>query len=237
MTDTTVEISRPVTISEVFGPTFQGEGPAMGRRAVFARLGRCDLNCSWCDTPYTWDWDRFDPTVELSNVAVPEALADLAALADDHPTGLVITGGEPLLQRRVVVSLASGWDGWVQIETNGRHAPPDGLPLDTMIVVSPKLSNSGVPYHRAIVPAAVEALVDWGAHFKFVAESGGCVTEVEEIVDRYLIPPDRVWLMPQGRDRDTVSTGLQALAAAALGNGWNLSHRIHVDLWGDQRGV
>ena len=50
-----------LVVAEVFGPTFQGEGPSTGQRAGFVRLGRCNLDCSWCDTPYTWDWERFDP--------------------------------------------------------------------------------------------------------------------------------------------------------------------------------
>lgn len=54
-----------LVVSEVFGPTFQGEGPSLGRRAGFVRLGRCNLDCSWCDTPNTWDWSRFDPAIEL----------------------------------------------------------------------------------------------------------------------------------------------------------------------------
>lgn len=38
-------------LSEVFGPTFQGEGPHTGRPAVFVRLGHCNLACNWCMAP------------------------------------------------------------------------------------------------------------------------------------------------------------------------------------------
>src|SRR4029450_7825218 len=61
----TADRAPELVVSEVFGPTFQGEGPSVGRRAGFVRLGRCNLDCSWCDTPYTWDWERHDPAVEL----------------------------------------------------------------------------------------------------------------------------------------------------------------------------
>ncbi|HHK7228110.1 TPA: hypothetical protein ACQXLV_002143, partial [Streptococcus pneumoniae] len=40
-------------VSEVFGPTIQGEGPHAGRTCHFIRLGGCNLSCSWCDTPYS----------------------------------------------------------------------------------------------------------------------------------------------------------------------------------------
>ena len=33
-----------LVVSEVFGPTFQGEGPSLGQRAAFVRLGRCNLD-------------------------------------------------------------------------------------------------------------------------------------------------------------------------------------------------
>ena len=41
-----------IRISEIFGPTIQGEGPLMGRPTVFVRTGGCDYRCRWCDTLY-----------------------------------------------------------------------------------------------------------------------------------------------------------------------------------------
>ncbi len=41
-----------IRISEIFGPTVQGEGPLIGRPTVFVRTGGCDYRCGWCDTLY-----------------------------------------------------------------------------------------------------------------------------------------------------------------------------------------
>jgi hypothetical protein len=140
-----------LVVAEVFGPTFQGEGPSLGRRAGFVRLGRCNLDCSWCDTPFTWDWDRYDPAVELRRMPVTEVVARLEAM---EPEIVVVTGGEPLLQQRRLVPLAEacverGWE--VEVETNGTLAPGPGL---TALVarwnVSPKLANSSVAEDRRI---------------------------------------------------------------------------------------
>ena len=42
--------ARTIAISEIFGPTIQGEGALIGKPTVFVRTGGCDYRCSWCDT-------------------------------------------------------------------------------------------------------------------------------------------------------------------------------------------
>ena len=70
---------RKLRVNEIFGPTFQGEGPHAGQSAVFLRTSGCNLNCSWCDTPYTWDWERYDREAETHPMAPNEV--DRASLA------------------------------------------------------------------------------------------------------------------------------------------------------------
>lgn len=47
---------KDLHVNEIFGPTFQGEGPLIGTPVVFLRLAGCNLHCSWCDTKYTWNF-------------------------------------------------------------------------------------------------------------------------------------------------------------------------------------
>lgn len=42
-----------ILISEIFGPTIQGEGALIGRPTVFVRTGGCDFRCNWCIAPET----------------------------------------------------------------------------------------------------------------------------------------------------------------------------------------
>ena len=42
-------------VLEIFGPTFQGEGRAIGQKTMFVRTAGCDYHCDWCDSAFTWD--------------------------------------------------------------------------------------------------------------------------------------------------------------------------------------
>ena len=48
-------MSDLIRISEIFGPTIQGEGALIGQPTVFVRTGGCDYRCVWCDTPHAVD--------------------------------------------------------------------------------------------------------------------------------------------------------------------------------------
>jgi 7-cyano-7-deazaguanosine (preQ0) biosynthesis protein QueE len=230
-------VSAPsLAVSEVFGPTVQGEGPTAGRRAGFVRLGRCNLDCSWCDTPYTWDWDRFDPAVEVTRTAVADVVARVEAMAVDR---VVVTGGEPLLQQRALVPLlvAAGERGWaVEVETNGTIAPaPEVTARVAAFNVSPKLANSGVPADKRIRPAALRALAATGkAAFKFVATGPADLDEIATLAAAHALAP--IWVMPEGTDAATVAARLAQLADGVVAHGWNLTPRLQVLAWGDQRG-
>ena len=227
---------HPLVVSEIFGPTVQGEGPSVGELAAFVRLGRCNLACRWCDTPYTWDWDHHDPAVELTPMTPAEILGRL------DPMGarlLVVTGGEPLLQQRHLPPLleGAGERGWrVEVETGGTIAPalPEGLVH--RYNVSPKLAHSGMALDRRYRPDALRAFRDGGrAVFKFVVEGPADLDEVAAMVDECGLEP--VWIMPEGTDAATVLARLQELAPHVLQRRWNLTPRLHVLVWGDRRGT
>ena len=224
-----------LVVSEVFGPTLQGEGPAAGQRAGFVRLGRCNLACRWCDTPYTWDWDRHDPAQELHTVPVAEVLERLDAM--DVPM-VVVTGGEPLLQQRHLPPLLEALRDRgrrVEIETSGTIAPALAEGLVDRYNVSPKLANSGMERERRYRPEVLRAFQATGrAVFKFVAVDGADLDEAAAMVDECGLGP--VWVMPEGTDATTVLARMAALAPLVLARGWNLTPRLHILLWGDDRG-
>lgn len=227
-----------LVVSEIFGPTFQGEGPSIGLPAGFVRLGRCNLACTWCDTAYTWDWARYDPAVELSRVAVADVLGRLGAMG----VGLVVvSGGEPLLQQRSLIPLLQGCRdrGWrVEVETAGTIAPAGAAIVELVDRwnVSPKLAHSGNPAALRLHPEVLRAFQRTGrAVFKFVARDPADLAEVDAVVAQCGLTG--VMIMPEGTDAPTVERRLRALAPAVLERRWALTTRLHVLLWGDHRGA
>lgn len=233
-----------IKVSEIFGPTFQGEGPSLGRRAAFLRVGRCNLACSWCDTPYTWDWTgrngvKYDPAAELTDMDHSVIAEQINAM---NVPLLVITGGEPMNAQRsllpLIIQLAKGTIEF-EVETNGTVAPM--TEFDAYIDgynVSPKLSNSNQPKENRIKIDALKALNDTGrAIFKFVVCEPSDMEEIDEIVEAVGIESDKVWIMGEGRSIDEVEGHAHNVLIDVLERGWNLTTRLHVLLWGDRRGV
>jgi len=153
-----------------FFATMQGEGPYSGRRAVFLRLSKCNLACSFCDTYFdSGDWFGFE---ELS-----ERLNDL--VDDKKGWGLVVTGGEPLLQKALTGFLeqeASKWN-WTQIESNG--IIPRDIPDSTTLVISPKCLEKNDVAIRYLKPNQTN--LERADCLKFVMEdSDGPYSEVPD---------------------------------------------------------
>ena len=111
-----------IAVSEFFGPTFQGESLEIGRPCFFLRLHNCPVQCEKCDTKYTWD------STEKGTLYETEVLYEkMASLFKEYPRcGLVVSGGEPLLQGlnsgfiallerlRTVLNIP-----WISLETSG----------------------------------------------------------------------------------------------------------------------
>jgi 7-carboxy-7-deazaguanine synthase len=103
--------AETLTINEIFY-SIQGESSFAGQPCVFVRLTGCDLRCTYCDTEYAFYEGK------------RRTLDDIVAEVEKHPCRLVeITGGEPLLQKRVhgLMSRLADDGCTVLIETSGAH--------------------------------------------------------------------------------------------------------------------
>ena len=231
---------------EIFA-SLQGEGISAGLACAFLRLSRCNLACSWCDTAYTWHfegdqrphrdemtWPRAASQVTLSEA---DTAARVAALGQPR---LVVTGGEPLLQAAALARMLDLLPGVrVEIETNSTIAPPPML--DALVAqynVSPKLAHSGNRADLALVPDRLAAwAADPRAWFKFVVAEPDDVAEVRLLQAAFAIPAERIFLMPEGRDSESLRARGRWLAALCLDTGMRYSDRLHIHLYGDTRGT
>lgn len=229
-----------INVNEVFGPTIQGEGIHAGRLVGFLRVAGCNLACSWCDTPYSWDWNRFDKKVESHKWTIEELTKALDDMAVER---IIVTGGEPMLQQRAITALAHTLPMCeFEIETNGTVAPTaDTNEVISLYVVSPKLAHSGDSLGARLNETALTSFAhrawDGQAIFKFVAQAVSDLEQVQEIVQKYRIPRETVWVMPEGYEQETHLKNLQAIADAVVARGWNLTTRLHLLAWGQKRGV
>lgn len=231
-----------LVVSEVFGPTFQGEGPHLGHRVAFVRLGACNLHCTWCDTPYTWDASRYDLHDELRRVDVAEVVDQLAAMAVHR---VVVSGGEPLLWQdktgwRELLTRLTRLSIAVEVETNGTITPNEFTAEHVdLFNVSPKLAHSGDPEHQRIQPKVLQVFAQLSAHgqavLKFVVQTPHDVATATHLAGAVGFPRWAVYVMPEGTTTDAL-VGRADLADMALHHGVNMTTRLHVLLWGEERG-
>lgn len=221
---------------EVFA-TVQGEGASLGVPSVFVRLGGCNLQCSFCDTAYTWDWSRFDKKKETADLSVDEVAALAIDVSKDGVRNVVFTGGEPLLQQKELTLVAARMKARgfrIEVETNGTLVPEPALAeLVDQWNVSPKLESSANRLDARWVPNAIAWFSDRkNAFFKLVVVSKDDLTEVE----RLAFPKDRVILMPEGTDPRALAERSRWLAEVCTEKGYRLGARLHVHIWGAERG-
>ncbi|MEV0032710.1 7-carboxy-7-deazaguanine synthase QueE [Nocardia sp. NPDC050793] len=234
-------------VAEQFGPTIQGEGPHAGKVSQFIRLGTCNLACSWCDTPYTWDERRYN----LARETPPVAVEDLVERATPEML-TIISGGEPLMHQRkpAWLRLLRGLDDrgcTIHLETNGTLEPNTVTrTYATAAAVSPKLGNAGThrrgqrpdlhPGWAAYVRSSRDRLAR-RAFLKFVVATAEEVNASAEYAQRAGWPRDRVWVMPQGTGVEELQSRWPAIARRAADVGVNATHRIHVLAFGDTKGT
>lgn len=225
-------------IAELFY-SIQGEGALLGVPSFFVRTSGCNLRCVWCDTPYTsWKPEGVEMTLEA-----------IVAKALEHPgRHVVITGGEPMIAPGMgeLTRLFRHAGFHITIETAGTVWAE--VECDLMSI-SPKLANS-TPHARdegrfaaqhdrlRIQPAVLQRLMarcDY--QLKFVIQDEADLAEVKALVAQLGAPAGKVVLMPEGTTRAAVGERSLWLAEIAKREGWRFTPRLHIDLWGDKRGV
>ncbi len=205
--------------------SIQGEGKYTGTPSYFLRLSGCNLRCTWCDSKYSWN--------EGDKYSIEDILEEVSKY--NH---LVITGGEPLLHQEALEELLKGYEGFIEIETNGTLKASDYL-LDRVDIfnISPKDVFSQID-NRETNPVLLYQVDDMKDYIlKFIVKDNKDKVFVENTVNFYNIPKDKVYIMPNSESIiDYTKNGLKNLDWI-LDKGYKLSPRLHIFLWGQKRGV
>lgn len=226
-------------ISEIFY-SIQGEGTLVGVPSVFVRTSGCNLRCTWCDTPYT-SWQP-----EGEERSVSSIVDEVSGYGASH---VVITGGEPMIAPQIeelTEELTERLRQHITIETAGTV---DALVRCDLMSISPKLANS-TPHTRdngrwaaqherlRYQPEILRRLVQlYPYQLKFVIADPGDLDQVNAIVGEIGASRGRVVLMPEGTDARTLADRGRWLADIAKREGFRITPRMHIDLWGNRRGV
>lgn len=206
-------------LSEVF-TSYQGEGPRAGRPCQFIRLGGCNLSCSWCDTPYTWDHLKYDLRQENPHTFI----ADIMELVEPC-LEVIITGGEPLIHQKrqawgALLRRLRRANCRIAIETNGTIVPNEVTRTYVdHYSISPKLSNAGT-HGKGQDPT----LADWPkdlrlspkAVLKFVCADAGDVKIAADLATQAGWPHWDVWVMPEGTEQAAVLASWAEISEAAI---------------------
>jgi organic radical activating enzyme len=224
-------------LSEVFD-SLQGEGVNAGKPCRFVRLSLCNLHCHYCDTKYTWDFERFDYDTEVREVSVSWLAEQISSAPARH---VVVTGGEPLLQQRALAKALERVpaDVFIEVETNGTRVPvPPLLERINQWNVSPKLSSAGDTEALRIRPEALLALRGTGrAYLKLVVRSERDRDEAEALRERFGFAKAHTMLMPEAATPEELAQRSPAVAAWSQELAVRFGSRLHISLWGGRRGT
>jgi 7-carboxy-7-deazaguanine synthase len=239
-----------IRISEIFGPTIQGEGPLVGRPTVFVRTGGCDYRCTWCDTLYAVLPEYRDEWTPMTPAAI---MARVNELAGGRPVLVSLSGGNPALQPLApLIALGRENGHSFALETQGSISQFWFAELDWLIL-SPKPPSAGVT-------------VDWDAFEACLKAARGqprCVLKIVVFDDADYTyaqalaahhPALPVYLqvgnsaplaaaegvVPDGRDIDDLLQRYRWLAGRVTVDRWfaaTVLPQLHVLAWGNKRGV
>ncbi len=106
-----------IRVSEIFGPTIQGEGALIGQPTIFVRTGGCDYRCSWCDTMHAVD-SAF--RADWLPISTDDIMHKIETLSGGVPIMVSLSGGNPAIQPLAPLITAGHEKGYrFALETQG----------------------------------------------------------------------------------------------------------------------
>ncbi|MFD1007365.1 7-carboxy-7-deazaguanine synthase QueE [Oceanisphaera ostreae] len=237
-----------IAISEIFGPTIQGEGALIGVPTVFVRTGGCDFRCSWCDTLYAVE-PRFK--ADWTPMSAAQVMAEVKCLSGEQPLLVTLSGGNPALQPLTeLLALGQNQGYTFAIETQGSKVQPWFAQLDHL-TLSPKPPSAGMPFNGA---RFADCLAAAGIHtqvsLKLVISDEADYQWARQMAKAY--PQLPLTLQPCNPapatpEQPNIETDIEALNARlrwlvdkVTADRWFTARvlpQLHVLIWNNERGV
>lgn len=214
--------------------SINGEGRKAGELCQFIRFAGCNLQCTYCDTQWSQDADCALEHLDTARLA--------ADVLDSGVTNVTLTGGEPLLQKRLheLIRRLMNQGNFVEIETNG------SLPLDELLSLrSPadnrlsftldyKLPDSGMENAMCLNNLALVGPQDV---VKFVAASPRDLERTAAVIEEYRLM-DRTHVYLSSASVQLPPADIVEFMKARRLNGVRLQLQLHKYIWDPaKRGV
>jgi len=240
-------MSEAIRISEIFGPTIQGEGALIGVPTVFVRTGGCDFRCVWCDSLHAVDSDyRHDWTP----MSAGDVMDEVRRLSGGVPLTVTLSGGNPAIQPMAELIALGRAEGYgFAIETQGSVAREWFSQLD-MLVLSPKPPSSEMETDWEVLQHCVDAAKGAATVLKIVVFDEADYAYARGAAARY--PDLPIYLQPGNHtppppeddaavvDQDGIDARMRWLVDRVIADRWHAARvlpQLHVMLWGNKRGV
>jgi 7-carboxy-7-deazaguanine synthase len=207
-------------ICEIFR-SLQGEGTLIGTPTVFVRTSGCNLECAWCDTPYS--------KKEGDEMTIPEILEKVKSFEIHY---VCVTGGEPMVQEGSVKLidelLEAGYH--VTVETNGSISLED-LPcsMNMLISMDIKCPTSGMAGQMDLSNLELLSPMD---QLKFVVANRDDMMYAAKLLLEHKVECTVIFTPVGGM-------ALEPVADFVLKKKLNVRvlPQLHKLIWGDKRGV
>jgi len=235
-----------IILSEKPFISFQGEGKTQGKHSLFIRFSNCNLNCSICDSKFTW---RGKETYILKYDKLKEFMLKV--------DNVVITGGEPLLQENLksVIEIITYFDSKnYEIETSGDIYKLSEIYSDydymykffrrnnVLFNISPKFNvkqiDGKIPDFNNVVNF-INNLKNNNINYilKFLFWDKKSIDKIDELVYSNNISKSLVYLQPLGITDKGIKKIINNNIQYIIDKGYNISIRQHIYLFGNKRGV
>ena len=214
-------------ICEIF-ESIQGEGKYAGHPALFIRVSGCNLNCSFCDTKYHTEGLELFPEEIISRI---EKMSEKADKARGSILKVVWTGGEPMLYRNEIYQIINNIKGDIvehMVETNGTIFDEEMFKKFKYVSFSPKNLKDAEKLQSF--------LEEYDPNFEWIDKYDvKIVTDLEMNKDLITYADILIPLTTFNKEKDLEIQ--KKVWHFCVENKLKYSPRLHIELWGNKKGI